>query len=87
LAWTGKRFRRFGDAPLRPSPDRTPKCCPEAATWGSLDLCVDLTKLALNIANRFVGCQLGLGQARHFVRTLLFHARAFKGERVAVVPI
>jgi len=60
---------------------------PEAAARYELDLCVDVTKLPLNIANRGVGGYLILAQPHHLLRPLVFHSRAIERERVAVAAI
>src|SRR5205807_5725740 len=47
---------------------------PEAPARHQLDLCVDVTKLPLNIANRGVGGYLILSQPHHLLRPLVFHS-------------
>jgi hypothetical protein len=51
------------------------------------DLCVDVTKLALSIANCCVGGYLGLSQPHHLLRPLVLYSRAIERERVAVAAI
>src|SRR5206468_7766879 len=57
---------------------------PEAPARHELDLCVDVTKLPLNIANRGVGGYLIRSQPHHLLRPLVFHSSAIECECVAV---
>jgi hypothetical protein len=50
--------------------------------WDEVDLCVDVTKLALNIANCRVGGYLSLVQPHHLLRPLVLHSRTLERERV-----
>jgi hypothetical protein len=52
-----------------------------------LDLYVDVTKFALNIANGCVGCSLSLSEPHHLLWPLGFHPSAIEHERVAVTAI
>src|SRR5512133_1866752 len=67
--------------------ERAPKSRPDPSAWSELDLRVEVTKLALSIANRFIGDQFGLRQPHHLVRLLVSHARAVTGQRVAVATV
>jgi hypothetical protein len=60
---------------------------PEAPARHELDLCVDVTKLPLNIANRGVGGYLIRSQPHHLMRPLVFHSGAIERECVAVAAI
>jgi hypothetical protein len=49
--------------------------------------CVDVTKLASNIANRGVGGYLSPSQPHHLLRPLVSHSTAIERERLAVAAI
>ena len=55
---------------------------PETRVWDEFDLCVDVTKLALNIANCCVGGYLSLVEPEHLLRPLVLHSRTLERERV-----
>ena len=46
-----------------------------------MDLYVDVTKFALNIANGCVGCSLSLSEPHHLLWPLGFHPSAIEHER------
>jgi hypothetical protein len=60
---------------------------PETTARHELDRSVDVTKLALNIANCCVGRFLSLSQPQHLLGPLVLHPRAIERERVAVTAI
>jgi hypothetical protein len=60
---------------------------PETTARHELDRCVDVTKLALNIANCCVGGYLSLSQPQHRLGPLVLHSRAIERERVPVAAI
>jgi hypothetical protein len=64
-----------------------PESRPEARARPDFDLCVDVTKLALNIADRCVGGYLGLSQPHHLLRPLVPYSGAIERECVAVAAI
>src|SRR4029079_8566600 len=63
------------------------KSRPETWARAEFDLCVDVTKLALSVANCCVGGYLGLLQPHHLLRRLLLDSRAIERECVAVAAI
>ena len=60
---------------------------PETRARPELDLFVNVTKLALNIANCCIGGYLSFVQPHHLLRPLVLHARTLERERVAVAAI
>jgi hypothetical protein len=63
------------------------KSRPETAARPAFDLCVDVTKLALSIANCCVGCYFGLSEPHHLLRPLVPYSGAIERECVAVAAI
>jgi hypothetical protein len=61
--------------------------CPETTARHEFDLCVDVTKLALHIANCCVVGYLGLSQPHHLLRPLVLYFGAIECECVAVAAI
>src|SRR5207247_10116979 len=59
----------------------------ETTARHALDFGVEVTKLALNIANCCVGGHLSLSQPHQLLRLLVLHSRAIERERVAVAAI
>jgi hypothetical protein len=59
----------------------------ETAAGHEFDLCVDVTKLALNCANCYVGRYLSLGKPHQLLWVFVLHACAVERERVAVAAI
>ena len=59
----------------------------ETAARHERDLCVDVTKLPLNIADRCVRGDLSLSEAHHLLRPLVFYSRAIERQRVTVAAI
>jgi len=60
---------------------------PETRARPEFDLCVDVTKLALNIAKCCIGGYLGLSEPHHLLRLLVLYSRAIERECVAVAAI